>query len=103
MGAENVVKASIFNNVVAVIALSTDKAANPVNLYGASKLASDKIFVAANNYSPEKTIFSVVRYENVIGSRGSVSVYKKLLNEVILNYQLQIKRMTRFMITLSQE
>ena len=103
MGAENVVKASIFNNVEKVIALSTDKAANPVNLYGASKLASDKIFVAANNYSPEKTIFSVVRYGNVIGSRGSVYPFiKKLLNEGHTKLPITDKRMTRFMITLSQ-
>ena len=103
MGAENVVKASIFNNVEKVIALSTDKAANHVNLYGASKLASDKIFVAANNYSPEKTIFSVVRYGNVIGSRGSVYPFiKKLLNEGNTKLPITDKRMTRFMITLSQ-
>ena len=73
MGAENVIKASINNNVRKVIALSTDKAVNPVNLYGATKLASDKLFIAANNIvGKNKTRFSIVRYGNVIGSRGSV-------------------------------
>ena len=75
-GAENVIQACIKNNVERVIALSTDKAANPINLYGASKLASDKLFVAANNMTGEKEIqFSVVRYGNVLGSRGSVVPY----------------------------
>ena len=72
-GAENVVRAALRSEVKKVIALSTDKAASPINLYGASKLASDKIFVAANNLSGAKrTLFSVVRYGNVMGSRGSV-------------------------------
>ena len=72
-GAQNVIKAAIKNNVKKVIALSTDKAANPINLYGATKLASDKLFVAANNMVGVKDIrFSVVRYGNVVGSRGSV-------------------------------
>jgi len=72
-GAENVIKAAIKNNVTKVIALSTDKAANPINLYGATKLASDKLFVAANNMvGTRETRFSVVRYGNVVGSRGSV-------------------------------
>lgn len=72
-GAENVIEAALDNNVEKVIALSTDKAASPVNLYGATKLASDKLFVAANNISGgHKTLFSVVRYGNVVGSRGSV-------------------------------
>lgn len=72
-GAQNVINAAIYNNVKKVIALSTDKAANPVNLYGATKLASDKLFVAANNLVGNKDIkFSVVRYGNVVGSRGSV-------------------------------
>ena len=69
-GAENIVQASIRVGVKKVIALSTDKAVNPINLYGASKLASDKIFVAANHFSNKETSFSVVRYGNVIGSRG---------------------------------
>ena len=72
-GAENVISAALANNVEKVIALSTDKAANPINLYGATKLVSDKLFVAANNISGgHNTIFSVVRYGNVVGSRGSV-------------------------------
>ena len=72
MGAQNIISASISNKVKKVIALSTDKAANPINLYGATKLVSDKLFVAANNMSARNTIFSVVRYGNVIGSRGSI-------------------------------
>ena len=78
-GSENVVQAAIFQKVSKAIALSTDKAANPINLYGASKLASDKIFVAANNIvGSQKTSFSVVRYGNVVNSRGSVvEVFKK--------------------------
>lgn len=72
-GAQNVIDAAIFNNVSRIVALSTDKAANPVNLYGATKLASDKLFVAANNISGATgPRFSVVRYGNVVGSRGSV-------------------------------
>ena len=75
-GAENVVKASIYNNVKKVIALSTDKAANPINLYGATKLTSDKLFIAANNIKGKRKInFSVVRYGNVMGSKGSVIPY----------------------------
>ena len=74
MGAENVIRASLKNNVEKVLALSTDKAANPINLYGATKLCSDKLMISANFYSNESsfTKFSVVRYGNVIGSRGSV-------------------------------
>jgi len=72
-GAENVIHAALANNVEKVIALSTDKAANPINLYGATKLASDKLFVAANNVAgAQRTRFSAVRYGNVVGSRGSV-------------------------------
>src|SRR5215469_2273542 len=82
-GAENLVYAALRRNVRKVIALSTDKAANPVNLYGASKLASDKIFVAANNLAgADGTKFAVVRYGNVVGSRGSVvPFFKKLTQE----------------------
>ena len=72
IGSMNVIDAAIDNNVKKVIALSTDKASSPINLYGASKLASDKMFVAANNYSANRTLLSVVRYGNVMGSRGSV-------------------------------
>ena len=77
-GAENVIEAAIANNVEKVIALSTDKAANPINLYGATKLASDKLFVAANNMvGDRRTRFAVVRYGNVTGSRGSVVPFLK--------------------------
>ena len=81
-GAENVIKASIKNNVRTIIALSTDKAVNPINLYGATKLASDKLFISANNMvGMRETRFSVVRYGNVVGSRGSVvPFFQKLIN-----------------------
>jgi UDP-N-acetylglucosamine 4,6-dehydratase len=101
-GAENVIKAAIANNVKKVIALSTDKAANPINLYGATKLASDKLFVAANNIKGEKQIqFSVVRYGNVIGSRGSVvPFFQKLVKEQAEFIPVTHNDMTRFWITL---
>ena len=101
-GAENVIKAAIKNNVKKVIALSTDKAANPINLYGATKLASDKLFVAANNMVGVKDIrFSVVRYGNVVGSRGSVvPFFKKLIAEGAKEIPITHIDMTRFMITL---
>jgi UDP-N-acetylglucosamine 4,6-dehydratase len=103
-GAENVVRAAIRNNVPRVIALSTDKAANPINLYGASKLASDKIFIAANNLTGAgDSRFAVVRYGNVVGSRGSViPLYKKLIAEGAEYLPVTDKRMTRFWITLQQ-
>jgi UDP-N-acetylglucosamine 4,6-dehydratase len=102
MGAQNVIDAAIDNNVKKVIALSTDKAANPVNLYGATKLASDKLFVAANNLTGDRdTIFSVVRYGNVIGSRGSViPFFQKLIREGTKELPITDERMTRFLITL---
>ena len=104
MGAENVVQAAIRCGVGQVIALSTDKAANPINLYGASKLASDKIFVAANNLSgPQETRFSVVRYGNVLGSRGSVlAFFKKLIADGATSLPITDPKMTRFWITLEQ-
>lgn len=103
-GAENVVRASIVNNVQNVVALSTDKAASPINLYGASKLASDKIFVAGNNLSGQDgTRFSVVRYGNVIGSRGSVvPLFRRLIDEGVDTLPITDDRMTRFWITLDQ-
>lgn len=103
-GAENVVNAAIRNNVGHVVALSTDKAANPVNLYGATKLASDKIFVAGNNLSGRsRTRFSVVRYGNVLGSRGSViPFFNKLITENADHLPITDSRMTRFWITLQQ-
>ncbi len=102
LGAANVIDAAIDRNVKRVIALSTDKAANPVNLYGASKLCSDKLFVAANSYSgSHQTRFSVVRYGNVFGSRGSVVPYfLKLRKTGVL--PITDPRMTRFWITLEQ-
>ena len=103
-GAENLVYAAIRRNVKKVIALSTDKAANPVNLYGASKLASDKIFVAANNLAgADGTRFSVVRYGNVVGSRGSVvPFFRKLAADGAESLPITDERMTRFWITLTQ-
>ena len=100
LGAQNLIEACLNNNVSKVIALSTDKACAPVNLYGATKLCSDKLFVAANNYSG-KNIFSVVRYGNVLGSRGSVL-------PLLMQYKnggtftLTSDEMTRFNITLDQ-
>ena len=101
-GAENVIHAALTNNVKKVIALSTDKAANPINLYGATKLASDKLFVAANNMSGgHQTLFSVVRYGNVAGSRGSVvPFFEKLINDGAKEIPITHKDMTRFWITL---
>jgi UDP-N-acetylglucosamine 4,6-dehydratase len=103
-GAENVVTAAIRAGVHKVLALSTDKAANPINLYGASKLASDKIFIAANNLSGAGgCTFSVVRYGNVLGSRGSVVPYfKRLIDEGATDLPVTDPRMTRFWITLQQ-
>ena len=104
MGAQNVIDACIDTDVTKVIALSTDKAANPVNLYGATKLASDKLFVAANNLVGNKNLqFSVVRYGNVIGSRGSVIPYfSKLIKEGAKELPITDEKMTRFLITLEQ-
>jgi UDP-N-acetylglucosamine 4,6-dehydratase len=103
-GAENVVYAALRRNVRKVVALSTDKAANPVNLYGASKLASDKIFVAANNLSgADGTKFSGVRSGNVVGSRGSVvPFFQKLVQDGAETLPITDERMTRFWITLTQ-
>ena len=101
-GAQNVIQAAIKNEVEKVIALSTDKASSPINLYGATKLASDKLFVAANNMVGKKrTRFSVVRYGNVVGSRGSVvPFFKKLIDEGVKELPITDEAMTRFLITL---
>ncbi|RGP39653.1 UDP-N-acetylglucosamine 4,6-dehydratase (inverting) [Altererythrobacter insulae] len=101
-GAENVIAAALANNIEKVIALSTDKAANPVNLYGATKLVSDKLFVAANNMSGGyRTLFSVVRYGNVVGSRGSVvPFFQKLIDDGATELPITHNEMTRFWITL---
>jgi UDP-N-acetylglucosamine 4,6-dehydratase/5-epimerase len=103
-GAENVIKAALNNGVEKVIALSTDKAANPVNLYGATKLCSDKLFVAANNMAGKHpTVFSVVRYGNVVGSRGSVvPFFDRLIREGASRLPITHGEMTRFWLTLQQ-
>ena len=102
LGASNVIDAAIDRNVKSVIALSTDKAVNPVNLYGASKLCSDKLFTAANNYSgAHRTRFAVVRYGNVVGSRGSVIPYF-MDSKASGVLTITDPRMTRFWITLEQ-
>ena len=102
IGAQNIIQACLNNNIKKVIALSTDKACSPTNLYGATKLASDKLFVAANDYKGGlSTIFSVVRYGNVMGSRGSVIPYFMSNKN---NYSINITDldMTRFNITLNE-
>jgi UDP-N-acetylglucosamine 4,6-dehydratase len=104
LGAENVVRAALRNSVDRVIALSTDKASSPINLYGASKLASDKIITAANNLAGDRgTRFAVVRYGNVVGSRGSViPFFRRLVAEGATTIPITDPRMTRFWITLEQ-
>jgi UDP-N-acetylglucosamine 4,6-dehydratase len=103
-GAENVIEAALDNNVEKVIALSTDKAANPINLYGATKLASDKLFVAANNISGgQNTTFSVVRYGNVVCSRGSVvPMFQNIIDSGADHIPITHDEMTRFWISLQQ-
>ena len=103
-GAENVIAAAIQNGVRKIIALSTDKAANPINLYGATKLASDKLFVAANNMvGADGPKFAAVRYGNVVGSRGSVvPFFAKLLADGASELPITHERMTRFWISLQQ-
>ena len=101
MGAQNIIESALDNKVKRVIAFSTDKAAAPINLYGATKLCSDKLFVAANNYAGQKCKFSVVRYGNVFGSRGSViPLFKKLINSGY--FPITSKEMTRFNISLEE-
>ncbi|MDB9512773.1 UDP-N-acetylglucosamine 4,6-dehydratase (inverting) [Kamptonema animale CS-326] len=103
-GADNVINVALEQGVDKVIALSTDKAVNPINLYGATKLAADKLFVAANNLAGDrKTRFSVVRYGNVLGSRGSVvPFFQKLIQDGATEIPITDPRMTRFWITLNQ-
>ena len=103
-GAENVIEASLYNNVKKVIALSTDKAVNPLNFYGTTKLVSDKLFVAANNfYGQKKTRFSVVRYGNVANSRGSIiPLFKSLIIKNSQYFPVTDSEMTRFWITKDQ-
>jgi UDP-N-acetylglucosamine 4,6-dehydratase len=101
LGSQNVVDAAIEAGVRKVIALSTDKASSPINLYGATKLVADKVFVSANHYAANHpTRFSVVRYGNVVGSRGSVVPLFRRLNQQGLSLPITDKRMTRFWITL---
>ncbi len=104
LGGQNVIEAAIASGVEKVIALSTDKAANPINLYGATKLASDKLFVAGNNLAGSKnTRFSVVRYGNVIGSRGSIlPKFQKIHDSGENVYPITDERMTRFWLSLGQ-
>ena len=99
LGAQNIIEAAINNNVQKTIALSTDKAVSPINLYGATKLASDKIFIAANNMVGNKKIsFSVVRYGNVVNSRGSF--FPEIKSNISKTINITHKDMTRFFITL---
>ena len=101
IGAQNVIDASIYNNVKKVVALSTDKASSPINLYGATKLCSDKLFISSNNTKGKKNItFSVVRYGNVLGSRGSV-LHEFLKQNKKKQFLLADKMMTRFNILLA--
>jgi UDP-N-acetylglucosamine 4,6-dehydratase len=101
LGSQNVIDAAIYTGVKKVVALSTDKASSPINLYGATKLTADKLFVAANNYSFKYgTIFSVVRYGNVMGSRGSVIPYFRDLAKEGKPLPITDFRMTRFLISL---
>ena len=101
-GAQNVIDAALNCNVIKTIALSTDKAVNPINLYGGTKLVSDKLFVSANSYSGSQgTIFSVVRYGNVSGSRGSIiPFYRELIENSVEELPITDTRMTRFWMTL---
>jgi UDP-N-acetylglucosamine 4,6-dehydratase (inverting) len=101
IGAMNLIDAAINQKVKKIICLSTDKACNPINLYGASKLAADKLFIAANNYSgKQKTIFSIVRYGNVMSSRGSMMPFFLNQKKENKNFTLTDNKMTRFLTTL---
>ncbi|MDD5503750.1 MAG: UDP-N-acetylglucosamine 4,6-dehydratase (inverting) [Candidatus Omnitrophica bacterium] len=103
IGADNIVDAAIDSGVKKVIALSTDKAVNPINLYGATKLAAEKIFIAANAYGGDRTAFSVVRYGNVVASRGSViPLFMDLKQKGVKEFPITDLNMTRFWMTLKQ-
>ena len=103
IGADNIVNAAVDAKVKKVIAISTDKAVSPINLYGATKLVAEKIFIAANAYTGERVKFSVVRYGNVVGSRGSViPLFLKLKREGIKEFPITDERMTRFWISLEE-
>lgn len=103
-GAQNIVEAAMKQKIKKVVALSTDKAVNPINLYGGTKLVSDKLFIAANGYAESKeTVFSVVRYGNVAGSRGSViPLFKEMIDRGAQALPITDKEMTRFWITLDE-
>ena len=103
-GAQNVIDAALDRGVKKVVALSTDKAVNPINLYGGTKLVSDKLFIAANAYTgTNNTVFSVVRYGNVAGSRGSIiPIFRNLVEKGTTELPITDTRMTRFWITLEQ-
>ena len=102
IGAQNIIESAIEKNVKKVIALSTDKAASPINLYGATKLCSDKLFIAANNYVGKKNVsFSIVRYGNVMGSRGSIIPI--FINDAKTGtLKITDNRMTRFNLSLNE-
>lgn len=103
IGADNIVDAAIDRGVKKVIALSTDKAVSPINLYGSTKLAAEKIFIAANAYAGARVKFSIVRYGNVVGSRGSViPMFMNLKKQNRFKFPITDERMTRFWITLEQ-
>lgn len=103
VGADNIVDAAIDQGVKKIVALSTDKAVSPINLYGATKLVAEKIFIAANAYAGSKVNFSVVRYGNVVGSRGSViPLFLNLKKKNIKEFPITDKQMTRFWMTLEQ-
>src|SRR4030043_2492613 len=103
VGADNIVDAAIDKGVAKVIALSTDKAVIPINLYGATKLSAEQVFIAANAYAGGRVIFSVVRYGNVVGSRGSVvPFFLSLKRQNLKEFPITDERMTRFWITLEQ-
>jgi UDP-N-acetylglucosamine 4,6-dehydratase/5-epimerase len=104
LGAQNIIDAAIDRGIKKVMALSTDKAVSPINLYGATKLAMEKLFIAANSYAGSKeTSFALVRYGNVIGSRGSViPLFNGMKNNGVRKFPITDERMTRFWITLDQ-
>lgn len=103
LGADNIVDAAIDTGVKKVVAISSDKAVSPINLYGATKLVAEKIFIAANAYGGERIKFSVVRYGNVVGSRGSViPLFLDLKKQGIKEFPITDERMTRFWITLEE-
>jgi len=100
LGSQNVIEAAIDRKISKILLISTDKAAQPVNLYGSTKLCAEKLFINANVYAPSKSLFSAVRYGNVIGSRGSI--VETLKNKNTKKVQITDKKMTRFWITLTQ-